>query len=298
MRIVRPIVILDEAHNATTERWKITFPRFRPSCILEFTATPRPESHSSGVKHNVIFNASAEELEREEMIKLPVRLTEHPEGWRQAVAGAVAEQKRLEEIARQHDDTVRPNRPLQSRKSRGRSDGRGNQNLPARSRKRRRRRNRRRDRRDPRIGRSRFAGFELPHSACDYDASVARGLGLPFRLHSLLRRQYRRGDGGRADFGARFADAFRAKARAPRFELRLRACPRKQLFRGGATTARQNDFDGIRRYRQSLRHAAAAAAGDRRRACFRRKAESKSSRKQNPTSPNWTKKRESSRSTR
>ena len=108
MRIVRPIVILDEAHNATTERWKKTFPRFRPSCILEFTATPRPESHSSGVKHNVIFNASAEELEREEMIKLPVRLTEHPEGWRQAVAGAVAEQKRIEEIARQHDDAVRP----------------------------------------------------------------------------------------------------------------------------------------------------------------------------------------------
>ena len=108
MRIMRPIVILDEAHNATTEKWKITFPRFRPSCILEFTATPRPESHSSGVKHNVIFNASAEELEREEMIKLPVRLTEHPEGWRQAVAGAVAEQKRLEEIARQHDDAVRP----------------------------------------------------------------------------------------------------------------------------------------------------------------------------------------------
>ena len=108
MRIVRPIVILDEAHNATTEKWKKTFPRFRPSCILEFTATPRPESHSSGVKHNVIFNASAEELEREEMIKLPVRLTEHPEGWRQAVAGAVAEQKRLEEIARQHDDAVRP----------------------------------------------------------------------------------------------------------------------------------------------------------------------------------------------
>ena len=108
MRIARPIVILDEAHNATTEKWKKTFPRFRPSCILEFTATPRPESHSSGVKHNVIFNASAEELEREEMIKLPVRLTEHPEGWRQAVAGAVAEQKRLEEIARQHDDAVRP----------------------------------------------------------------------------------------------------------------------------------------------------------------------------------------------
>ena len=108
MRIMRPIVILDEAHNATTEKWKKTFPRFRPSCILEFTATPRPESHSSGVKHNVIFNASAEELEREEMIKLPVRLTEHPEGWRQAVAGAVAEQKRLEEIARQHDDAVRP----------------------------------------------------------------------------------------------------------------------------------------------------------------------------------------------
>ena len=111
MRLTRPIVILDEAHNATTEKWKKTFPRFRPSCILEFTATPRPEKGSRTAKgfcHNVLTSASASELEAEEMIKLPVRLTEHPEGWEQAVSRAAAEVRRLGEVAAAHDSEVRP----------------------------------------------------------------------------------------------------------------------------------------------------------------------------------------------
>ena len=111
MRLTRPIVILDEAHNATTDKWNMTFPRFRPSCILEFTATPRPESGKGtarGFKHNVLASATAEELESEEMIKLPVRLTEHPNGWESAVSAAVAEVRRLGKIAAEHDPDVRP----------------------------------------------------------------------------------------------------------------------------------------------------------------------------------------------
>ena len=108
MRLMRPIVILDEAHNATTKKWKKTFPRFRPSCIVEFTATPREEDEAEGFKHNVLTSATAEELEAEEMIKLPVRLMEHPNGWESAVAAAVAEVRRLGELAAQHDSEVRP----------------------------------------------------------------------------------------------------------------------------------------------------------------------------------------------
>ena len=116
MRLMRPIVILDEAHNATTEKWAETFPRFRPSCILEFTATPREEEDKKKkkkktameFKHNVLTSATAEELEAEEMIKLPVRLMEHPNGWESAAAAAVAEVRRLGKIAAQHDSEVRP----------------------------------------------------------------------------------------------------------------------------------------------------------------------------------------------
>ena len=111
MRAVRPVVIVDEAHNAVSPLSQRTLLRFRPSCILEFTATPREEEESGELlsqrKHNILASVPARELREEEMIKLPVRLTEH-RTWREAVNGAVLEQKRLEAIARESGDAVRP----------------------------------------------------------------------------------------------------------------------------------------------------------------------------------------------
>ena len=43
--------------------------RVNPSCIIEFTATPSKES-------NVLHRVSAMELKAEEMIKLPIVLTQ------------------------------------------------------------------------------------------------------------------------------------------------------------------------------------------------------------------------------
>ena len=40
LRLWRPIVIMDEAHNARTPLSFHTLARFNPSCIIEFTATP------------------------------------------------------------------------------------------------------------------------------------------------------------------------------------------------------------------------------------------------------------------
>jgi type III restriction enzyme len=40
LRINRPLVIVDEAHNARTALSFDTLARFRPAAILEFTATP------------------------------------------------------------------------------------------------------------------------------------------------------------------------------------------------------------------------------------------------------------------
>src|SRR5690606_15423605 len=40
LRLRRPVVIVDEAHNARTGLSFETLARLRPSCIIEFTATP------------------------------------------------------------------------------------------------------------------------------------------------------------------------------------------------------------------------------------------------------------------
>jgi len=91
----RPIVIVDEAHNARTELSFETLARFGPSCIIEFTATPAREHHAS----NVLYSASAAELSSEEMIKMPIHLETRLD-WRALLADAVACRNGLEEAAR------------------------------------------------------------------------------------------------------------------------------------------------------------------------------------------------------
>ena len=86
----RPIVIVDEAHNTKTDRSFTALQRLNPAFILELTATPM--AHQT----NVLYHVSAQELAAENMIKLPIVLAEHPEGWPQAVFGAVQTQRRLE----------------------------------------------------------------------------------------------------------------------------------------------------------------------------------------------------------
>ena len=111
LRAIRPAIISDEAHNVVTEKSRDVLRKLRPSCVLEFTATPREESDKrellSRRKHNVLASVPARELREAEMIRLPLRLTEHPD-WRGAVNAAVMERRRLEEIARESGEPVRP----------------------------------------------------------------------------------------------------------------------------------------------------------------------------------------------
>ena len=94
LRLRAPIVIIDEAHNARTHLSFETLARFRPACIVEFTATPDQEQNPS----NVLYHVSAAELKAEAMIKLPIRLLTVTD-WKQAMAAAVAKQGELEQIA-------------------------------------------------------------------------------------------------------------------------------------------------------------------------------------------------------
>ena len=96
----RPLMIVDEAHNAVTGLTRDVQTRVNPCAIIEFTATPRPKS-------NVLYSVTAQELKREEMIKLPIMLSEH-DTWQNAVAGAVAMRASLAETARGDTGSIRP----------------------------------------------------------------------------------------------------------------------------------------------------------------------------------------------
>jgi len=95
LRSRRPIVIVDEAHNARTPLSFETLARLAPSCIIEFTATPDHAVTPS----NVVVQASASELKDAHMIRLPVSLTVRPQ-WQAVVEDALALRSRLEELAR------------------------------------------------------------------------------------------------------------------------------------------------------------------------------------------------------
>jgi type III restriction enzyme len=83
LRLHRPIVIVDEAHNVRSEISFQTLARFNPSCILEFTATPKTEGYPS----NVLCSVSARELKAEDMIKMPIRLEVRPQ-WKELIGDA------------------------------------------------------------------------------------------------------------------------------------------------------------------------------------------------------------------
>lgn len=105
LHLLRPVVVLDEAHNFVSDLSKEVLRRINPSCVVEWTATPR--ENGGGNLHNVLASVTAEELQREEMVKLPIMVTEH-DGWEHAVGAAVAERERLAKTAAASGDGVRP----------------------------------------------------------------------------------------------------------------------------------------------------------------------------------------------
>ncbi len=94
LRLRRPFVIVDEAHNSRTELAFDMPARFRPSGVMELTATPDTEQTPSNVLHGV----SAAELKAEEMIKLPVVLETEP-NWQQCPADAIGRRDALHKLA-------------------------------------------------------------------------------------------------------------------------------------------------------------------------------------------------------
>ena len=90
-----PIVVVDESHHAGSKLSIDMLRNLNPRFVLELTATP-------GKGANVIAQATARQLKREEMVKLPVLVYRRPDK-RTTISDAVMLQRRLEAIAEQDE---------------------------------------------------------------------------------------------------------------------------------------------------------------------------------------------------
>jgi type III restriction enzyme len=105
MMIHRPMVIMDEAHNARTHLTFEILNRIAPCCIVELTATPDNDPRTGS---NVLCRVSAAELKAEAMIKLPIVLTEHTSSWESALSDALRMRRRLAALAEGESQYIRP----------------------------------------------------------------------------------------------------------------------------------------------------------------------------------------------
>ena len=108
LKLARPVIVLDEAHNAYSPARREQLCEFNPRMILELSATPKPEVS------NILVSISGEELRREQMIKLPLNVSSPPNTeWKQTLALAKKKRDDLEEAAEKlRAETGRHIRPI------------------------------------------------------------------------------------------------------------------------------------------------------------------------------------------
>ena len=93
LRILSPVIILDEGQKAYSEGAQATIRGFNPSLLVELSATPPRGS-------NILVNIRGRELDQEEMIKLDLHVTNRSStNWKDTLADSVAWRDALEEEA-------------------------------------------------------------------------------------------------------------------------------------------------------------------------------------------------------
>ena len=97
VRLLRPLIILDEGHKAYSVNAKATLEGFNPCMIVELSATPVRGA-------NVLVEILGRELNAEEMIKLDLHIRNNAGGdWRGTLLEAVEHRRRLEKEALRHE---------------------------------------------------------------------------------------------------------------------------------------------------------------------------------------------------
>lgn len=119
MRILRPMVVIDEGHHAYSENALRTLDGFNPCFLLELSATPRVVSDKDkgdkGISgSNILVNVRGTDLEEAEMIKLPIHVDVRGwSDWQSCLASAVEQLDLLQRQADElHAETGRYIRPM------------------------------------------------------------------------------------------------------------------------------------------------------------------------------------------
>lgn len=121
LRIIRPVVVLDEGHKAIADLAHDTLYGFNPSFVLELTATPKDIQARGGRAPrepryaNLLVEVTGLELEAEEMIKMPLMLDPWKgTDWRAVLGAAVGRLDELQKdaVAFQSDRMGRYIRPI------------------------------------------------------------------------------------------------------------------------------------------------------------------------------------------
>lgn len=120
LRIIRPIVVLDEGHRATSQLAYETLYGFNPRFVLELTATPKDVKQCGGSKSkkaryaNVLVEVTGKEIDREGMIKMPITLNTRQElAWKPTLDAAIDKLREIEKAAREfHANSNRYIRPI------------------------------------------------------------------------------------------------------------------------------------------------------------------------------------------
>ena len=120
LRVIRPVVVLDEGHRAISDLAFRTLYDFNPCFVLELTATPKDVQPRGGRNPrpgryaNLLVEVTGRELDREDMIKMPLNLDPRQgTDWRATLNAALTRLNALDDHARQlRANTNRYIRPI------------------------------------------------------------------------------------------------------------------------------------------------------------------------------------------
>lgn len=99
LRMLQPVIVLDEGHKAYGELAQNTLAGFNPTMIMELSATPPKES-------NWLVDVRGRELDREEMIKLDLHLINQTSpDWKKTLLASVDKRNALEKVARLYSES-------------------------------------------------------------------------------------------------------------------------------------------------------------------------------------------------
>jgi len=97
LRLLNPLLILDEGHKAYSETAQGTLRGFNPSIIVELSATPTDGS-------NVLVDIKGMDLNREEMIKLDLHIhNKASQEWKDTLLSSIEKREELEAKAREYE---------------------------------------------------------------------------------------------------------------------------------------------------------------------------------------------------